>query len=167
MYERSSVLNWGRLAKKLGNKCSMVWRTSTVCNPHHCSSVKEQSVCGERIIPETLVAEGRHANNRAMCQTPMLETVPLVWKVKCPELGKAGEDAGHGVHYDTENLYCMLSSSLKHRKEPLSVPGRESNHENLSMAGRCVNNRAMCGIMMVEIEPVVWKVECPELGEAG
>jgi hypothetical protein len=65
------------------------------------------------------------------------------------------KDAGHRVHYDTENLYCMLSSSVKHKKEPLCVPGRELNHENLIMAGRRVNNRTMCGTMMVETVPVV------------
>jgi hypothetical protein len=61
----------------------------------------------------------------------------------------------HYVHYDTKNLYCTLSSSLKLRKELLRVPGRELNCKNLIMAGRGVNNRAMCGTMMLEIVPVV------------
>ncbi len=108
----------GRMVKMLGKKCTMERRTYTVRTPHHCSAVKETGVYRERIVPETLVAAVRHTNNRAMCHTLMLETVLVVWKVGCPELGETGKDAGHGVHYDTKNLYCTLSSSLKIRKEP-------------------------------------------------
>ncbi len=148
------------MVKMLSKKCTMERRTSSVHTPHHCSAVKETGVYRERIVPETAV---RHTNNRAMRHTLMLETVSIVWKVGSPELGETVKDAGHGVHYDAENLY-PLSSSLKHRKEPLCVPRREWNLGILVMAGRCVNNREMCGTMMVEIVPVVWKVECPELG---
>ncbi len=42
-----------------------------------------------------------------MCRAPMLETVPVVWKVECPELREAGIDAVHEVLYGMENLYCM------------------------------------------------------------
>ncbi len=111
----------------------MVRRISTVCFPHHCSSGKEP-LCvpaGRELNWETLTLAGRCVNIRAMCDTLMLEIVPVVWKVECPELGEAVKDAVHKVHYGMDNFYCILSSSLQLSKRTKCV--REENRsEDLS-----------------------------------
>jgi hypothetical protein len=61
----------------LSTKITMERRTSVI--PITAAQKKNHArVCQERIVPETLVAAGRHANNRAMCHTLMLEAVPVV-----------------------------------------------------------------------------------------
>ncbi len=48
----------------------------------------------ERIEPQDLSYGRQVLKTEPFFRTPMLETVPVVWKVECPELGEAGEDAG-------------------------------------------------------------------------
>ncbi len=126
---------------------------------------KRTPVCFPERIETQDLSGGRYIGCRAMCQTQMLEAVPVVWKVEC--LGEAGKDAGHKVHYDIKNLYCTVCypHCCSSGKEPPCVPGRESSRETLVVGGRSANSRAMCDTLMLETESVGWKVICPEMGE--
>ncbi len=61
----------------LRTKCTMVWRTSTVCYPHCYRSARKRTLCVPRreANQETCVAAGKLANNRATSHTTMLEAV--------------------------------------------------------------------------------------------
>ncbi len=64
-----------------------------------------------------------------------------------------------------ENLYFMLSSSLQLRT-PVRSPER-IEPQDLIYGRQVLKTEPFFCTLLLEALPVVWKVECPELGEAG
>ncbi len=71
----------------------------------------------------------------------------------------------HKVHYGTENLYYMLSSSLQ-LWAPVRSPERIEPQEIIYGRQVLKTEPFFCTLLLGAV-PVVWKVECPELGQAG